>query len=93
MLVHADGHSPSGHLPLMDIQCCPSCTEHVCKMGFSYFAIRSGYTVCRMAVILTFTMIFLIILAAKVQKYIHISKQLAPFLWFCVKIYEKRSKL
>ena len=32
-----------------------------------------------MAVILTFTMIFLIILAAKVQKYIHISKQLAPF--------------
>ena len=58
MLVHADGHSPSGQLPLMEIHCCPSWTEHGCWIGFSYFAIRSGYTVCRMAVILTFAMLF-----------------------------------
>ena len=54
---HAEGHIPSGHFPSVEIHCCPTLTSQVCSMGFSYLAIRSGYSVCRMAVIRTLFMV------------------------------------
>jgi hypothetical protein len=50
----AEGHIPSGHFPSTEIHSCPSSTSQVCSIGFSYFAIKSGYEAFLTAVILIF---------------------------------------
>ena len=55
----ADSHRPSGRFPSTEIQLCPRRTSQAWRIGFSNFAIRSGYSVFLTAVIFTLFIFFL----------------------------------